>query len=174
MNKEYVLEKLAFIAVTPFNVTNKKELESKKGYLKEVGNRVAGSIGGSLTGATIAGLLGAAIAAGVIKIKPNTADFFNVKDIAALAALTAAPIGSIAGDYKSLRKTEREAGVDPSTFGKYLARGLGSATGTNIIADTATVAIPKIGIGGNIALKALLQPTLDYTISRKLQKYKEV
>lgn len=172
MNKEYVLEKLAFTGVTPFSVANKKELESPKGFLKEQGNRIAGSVGGGVAGGTLGALLGLAIMSGVLKMKPHLKPNLPVA-MGALLGLPGFTVGGVMGDYKSLRKTEGEAGVVPSTFGKYMLRNLGVSMGTDIAATGTLLAAPKMGLGGHLALKTVLQPLADYAISRKLIGYKE-
>jgi len=129
MNKEYVLEKLAFIVVNPFTVKDKKELQSVKGYAKEKGNAFTSFLtGGALSGAA-AGLL-----TGALTKDPKKAQ---------IAAGVAAGLGAITSDIRSTRATERKAGVKPMGVGKYLGRGVASTLaqaaipipGVNLVSD---------------------------------------
>lgn len=97
---QIVFEKLAFIA--PFTIKDKKELQSVKGYAKEVGNMMTGLMVGSIPGIALA-----------IAKKP-------------LISVPVQPLGASVGAYLSLRKSERKAGVKPSGIGKLLARNLGA------------------------------------------------
>lgn len=146
MNKEYVLEKLAFFAVTPFDVANQQELESGKGYFKEMGNRLAGGVTGAMVGGAPLGLLGGALQAN----RPGG----GAGKATIAAAILAALAGAYTGDVRSLRQTEREAGVKPTGVGKYLGRAVGSTVGSAVVP----------GVGGLLG---------DYLVSRQIQKYQK-
>ena len=104
MNKEYVLEKLAFIVANPFEVENQKELESATGYAKEWGNKVISGLAGLGIGAAAAIPL---VAIGTVSKKPA------LQVMGALAAPTLVPLGGITSSIRSIRETERGAGVEP-------------------------------------------------------------
>ena len=138
---EQVFTKYAFFALTPFDVKNKQELESGKGFAKEYANRFTGGLAGATVGAFGGAFLGSL--GGV-----------NGANIGAKAG---AILGAVTGDVRSLRKTEREAHVQPTDLGKYIARS-----------------IPG-GIAGRFvpSAKFVLAPFGDYMVSRRAFKYED-
>jgi hypothetical protein len=115
------LEKKAFWGITPFTPEKSdQKYNSLKGYVAEVGNRSVGAAAGALPGAIIREI-------GVRRSSP-----------ALLAGGTLATIaGAVAGDYKSVKATEKkQLGKTVTTPMKYVGRGLASgATGTGYLGD---------------------------------------
>ena len=127
------LKKLGFMAVTPFKVKNKKELKSPKGFAKETANATIGYLAGGLAGGVIpAGLYLAAKRVSPMRMRAgftgNEAHFINSGKAFGMAMIGGG-LGGVTGGVRSLRKTEREAGVKPSGLGKFLIRGGSSAAG---------------------------------------------
>lgn len=146
---EQIMQKLGFFAFSPLKVKDEKELKEPKGYAKEYINRNTGATAGMLVGMTG----GAGIGAGLGSIGRTS----NAAEIGVLTGMLAGGItGGITGDVRSLRKTEREAGVKPTGVGKYLGRSLGSVI-------TGTI-LPIPVVGGAVG---------DYTVSRHLTEYKK-
>ena len=143
------LEKLSYVAFTPFGPKDKKELDSGKGYLKEFGNRLVSSSVGAMAGYAS----GAAAGLGALLLarkglKGRDLSIIMAKNAPQAAALAGGVVGAYTGaitsDIRSIRKTERGAGVKPMGAGKHLGRTLGSS---------------------------LLGPLGDYGVSRHLQIY---
>ena len=118
--------KEAVFAVTPFDVKSKKELSSIEGWTKERTNMFTGQVVGGLIGGLLAagtsGLIGDRIPSDLFKKLP-------VKSKTLFLALAGALAGGGVGGIRSLRKTEREAGVKPTGVGKYLGRVSGTGVG---------------------------------------------
>lgn len=145
------LNKKAVFGVTPWDVKSPEELDSIEGYARERGNMIAGQLTGGLTG----GALGAAAGEAGLgkKVNPKFVAKLPNKSNTLFLALLGALGGAWTGGVRSLRKTEREAGVEPTGPGKYFARVGGTAAGS--------VTVPIWGA-----------PMGDYAVSRHLQDYK--
>lgn len=141
---------------TPFDVKSRKEYYSSEGYLKELGNTTLSALAGGAMGGVAGGAVGAGLAAAIwaglpAGYKKNLELPAALMGGAALGGLPGMLVGGVVGDYKSMRKTEREAGVDVTRPLGYIGRKLGSSlTGT-------IIPIPVVG------------PAIgDYVVSRKM------
>ena len=120
-------EKTAVFGVTPWDVKSPEELDSVEGYAKERGNMLVGQGVGALTG----GAIGAAVGETGLgkKINPKFVAKLPNKSNTLFLALLGALSGGWLGGVRSLRKTEREAGVEPTGPGKYFGRTAGTLGG---------------------------------------------
>lgn len=141
---QVVFNKLAFIAVTPFKVKDEKELKSGKGFAKETGNQMASGFTGALAGGVVGAALGAA--AGI----PGGGTEGALAG-AGIGASLLGGVGGVVSSIRGVRKTEREAGVQPMGVNKFLGRTLGRVV---------SAPVPVVGsLAG------------DFVVSRHLQDY---
>ncbi len=165
MSKAENIYKKAFF--TPFDVNSKKEYYSGKGYAKEYGNRTVSAFAGMFGGAAAGGVVGAATAgvvssvASVLAKKPINRPIESVVRIgtldanllggAGLGAMLGGVVGAGVGDYRAIKKTEAEAGVNVTkNVGNYLGRAVGSSI------TSAAIPLPFTGAIG------------DYYVSRHM------
>ena len=186
-------EKKAFFATTPFKVKDEKELKSAKGYLKEQFNRTLGQTAGATTGFVGGGALGYGLMprSEFANSKRSKEELKSVKQVlkasgmnkekikraikilkhidpakagaAIFGGVVGGSIGSIVGDVRSLRKTERKAGVEDTGVGQYIGRGVGAG-----LAGSAALAA-GLGLKGQMLGGRLG----DALISRKLIGYEK-
>lgn len=178
---EAVFNKYAFLAVTPFDIKDKKEYKSGKGYAKEWANKVIGVIGGGITGGLAGMGIGALAALPFAKGKSKAARSLaraaksnhklNGKTVSRISVdltkpdimqsatmaggIVGAVTGGITGEVRSIRKGEREAGVKQTGLGSYLGRSVAGAVAGSVV--------PVIGA-----------PVGDYYASRELRELKPV
>lgn len=142
---QVVFNKLAFIAVTPFKVKDEKELKSGKGFTKETGNQMASGFTGALAGGVVGAVLGAAAGAG------GGGGTEGALAGAGIGASLLGGVGGVVSSIRGVRKTEREAGVQPMGVNKFLGRTLGRVV---------SAPVPVVGsLAG------------DFVVSRHLQDY---
>lgn len=136
--------KNAFFALTPFEPEKGSKHKSFGSWGPEIGNILAGEIVGAAAGAAIpgAGALAAALAG-----NPTLAGILGA------TAIGTGLLGGYIGAGRSLRATEREAGLKPSHFGQLAGRYGGALVGSAALGPIGTV-------GG------------DFLTSRYLQKHK--
>jgi len=157
MNKDYVMEKLAYFAITPFKVKNKKELESLDGFVKETGNRLISTTAGSAAGLASGFGLGIALGKVIAAYTAARGKRIPPSELVTRGAMAGAAAGAFIGNLAALRETERQAGVKNSTSLDLFKRGVGGFIGSKII--------PTANLGNFLG---------DYIVSRKINKYKEI
>lgn len=113
-----LMKKEAFVGVTPFTPNPESEYKDVNNYLREYGNRLASSALGVLPGGVLTVI-------GVSRGHPG---------LTAVGAGTTLA-GAIVGDYKGLRKHEREHNPEAKLTGpgQYLGRNAGSLVGSAVI-----------------------------------------
>ena len=139
------IEKKAFVGLTPFNIRDKETFHSTEGYMKEVGNRTAGMFAGAAAGALTGGIVGTTLAGQGMGT--------------AAGIMGGGIVGMLTGDYKSVRKGEREAGVRQSTIGEHIGRNIISNIGTSVGTRLA---------GGSVG--ALAGVGTDYVVRKKMKE----
>lgn len=157
--------KVGVYAVTPFTNKSKKELDSPKGYAKEVGNAATGALFGATTG----GVVGA----GVGLVAGNVPG-------ALVGAGAGALFGGISGAVKSIRSGEEEAGAKKSGDGKFFGRaattigtaGLGALVGGAIGHRLGGTKGSKAGIMAGGLIGGVAGDTLARSRQRKDDSYR--
>lgn len=134
MLKELGFKKTAFWGITPFKVRDRKEWKSGKGKLKEWANVQSGNFVGSLPGIAI-----------MLAALKNPGVSYGI-------GLPTTILGGLTGGIKSLRATEREAGVKPTNLPQFLGRVGGK-------------------IGGGFLVPVIGSELGDYYVSRHMQKH---
>jgi hypothetical protein len=138
------IAKLAQSIFAPFTVEDKTEFHSPKGYAKEQANRNIGSAIGGISGGVLGAAAGKLVAkakgahpetlAKLLKLNPAIAPMVSgllkkKVDIKTIVGILSglgvgAAVGNIAGDYKSIKDTEAEAGVPKTNIEDFVLRRL--------------------------------------------------
>lgn len=165
-NGEEDFTKEAFFAVAPFKGG---KYDSAGGYGAEYGNKMLGDLTGSFAGAGGGAGIGAGIGGIIGAIRGKAKKGAGIG--AAIGGGIGYLAGGVTGQIRSLRKSERNAGVRPSGVGAILGRGLAATGGGLAGAGVGALAGSALGPVGR-TVGAVLGGTAggiagDYLASRK-------